>query len=418
MIVKAMNRTPHALVTALLTLAAAVPAPAADWPQLRGPTGDGHYAGPALLTEWGPAKNVAWKAPIPGRGWSSPVVCKGRVYLTTAVEQGEKYSLRALAVDAANGTILWDTEVFAHDAAAMPKTHAKNSQASPTPVTDGQRLYVHFGHLGTAALDLDGKVLWRNDTFKYKPVHGNGGSPILVGDKLVFSCDGSDVQLVVALDTATGAVAWKTPRNGGAGKSFSFATPHVITVDGGAQIVSPGSNVLAAYDPGTGREIWRARFDGYSLIQRPVFGHGLVFAQTGFDSPTLLAVKPGRGDVTATNVAWTTKRAVPHTPSFLLVGDELYMVSDRGVVTCLDAKTGKVHWSERLPGGYSASPIYHDGKIWLTNEEGAGTVLRAGKTFQVLARNDLTERTLASFAAADGALYVRTEKHLYRFGVK
>src|SRR4051812_24042357 len=195
------------LLLALLLLAA--PARAADWPQFRGPTGDGHYVGPPIPTEWGPDKNVAWKTPLPGHGWSSPIVWKGRVYLTAAVEQGGKHSLRALAVDAAAGKLLWDREVFVENGATAPKLHPKNSHASPTPAADDHLLYVHFGHLGTAALDFDGTVLWRNDTLKYDPVHGNGGSPIVVGDKLVFSCDGADVQFVVALDKATGQVAWK-----------------------------------------------------------------------------------------------------------------------------------------------------------------------------------------------------------------
>jgi outer membrane protein assembly factor BamB len=391
---------------------------AGDWPQFRGPTGDGHYVGPALPTEWGPDKNVAWKTPIPGRGWSSPIVWQGRIYLTTAVEQGPRYSLQAVAVDGQTGKVLWQREVFVEDGSKAPAPHAKNSHASPTPVTDGKRLYVHFGHLGTAALDFDGNTLWKNETLGYAPVHGNGGSPIVVGDKLVFSCDGTDVQAVVALDTATGKVVWKSPRNVGASKGFSFATPHPITVDGRVQVVSVGSNVAAAYDLATGKEIWHVRFDGYSLIQRPVAGHGLVYIQTGFNNPILHAIRPGTGDVTDSNIVWTYRRSVPHTSSYLLAGEELFMVSDKGIATCLDAKTGKVHWSERVPGGYSASPIYHDGKVWLTNEEGGGTVLAAGKTFKVLAQSDLKERTLASFAAADGGLYVRTERHLYRFEAK
>jgi outer membrane protein assembly factor BamB len=339
------------------------------------------------------------------------------VYLTTAVEQGKRNSLQALAVDRQSGKIVWQREVFVEDASNAPTPHAKNSHASATPVTEGTRLYVHFGHMGTAALDFDGNVIWKNQTLSYQPVHGNGGSPIVVGDKLIFSCDGTDVQNVVALDTTTGALGWKTPRNAGASKGFSFATPHLITVDGKEQVVSPGSNMTAGYDPVTGRELWRVNYDGYSLIQRPAFAHGLVYIQTGFNNPILHAVKPGVGDVTD-HIVWTCRRSVPHTASYVLAGDELYMVSDKGIATCLDATTGKMHWSERVPGGYSASPIYHDGKIWLTNEDGGGTVLAAGKTFKILAQSDLKEKTLASFAAADGALYVRTERYLYRFEAK
>jgi outer membrane protein assembly factor BamB len=406
-----------ALVFVVATSVHTGPARAGDWPQFRGPTGDGHYVGPQIPTEWAPDRNVAWKTPIAGRGWSSPIVWQGRVYLTTAVEKGKQHSLQAVAVDCQTGQIVWQREVFVEDASKAPKPHAKNSRASPTPVTDGRRLYVHFGHMGTAALNFDGNVLWKNESLGYVPVHGNGGSPIVVGDKLIFGCDGTDLQIVVALDTATGKVAWTTPRNANPSKAFSFATPHPITVDGKEQVVSPGSNMTAAYDPATGRELWRVSYNGYSLIQRPVSGHGLVYIQTGFDNPILHAVKPGAGDVTD-NIVWTYRRSVPHTASYVLAGDELYMVSDKGIATCLDAETGKMHWSERVPGGYSASPICHDGKIWLTNEDGGGTVLAAGKAFKVLAQNDLKEKTLASFAAADGALYVRTERHLYRFVAK
>lgn len=411
-------RLNFALVLLLVTSLSAGRANGGDWPQFRGPTGDGHYVGPPIPTDWGPDKNVTWKTPIVGRGWSSPIIWQDRVYLTTAVEQDRRYSLQTIAVDCQSGKVAWQREVFVEDSSKAPTPHAKNSHASPTPTTDGQRLYVHFGHLGTAALDFGGNIVWKNETLGYVPVHGNGGSPIVVGEKLILSCDGTDVQDVVALDTKKGKIAWKTPRNAGASKAFSFATPHLITVDGKQQVVSPGSNMVGSYDPATGQEVWRVNYDGYSLIQRPVFGHGLVYIQTGFNNPILHAVKPGAGDVTDGNILWTYRRNVPHTASYVLALDELYMVSDKGIVTCLDAKTGKVHWSERVSGGYSASPIYHDGKIWLTNEDGGGTVLQAGKAFKVLAQNDLKEKSLASFAAADGALYVRTERHLYRFEAK
>jgi outer membrane protein assembly factor BamB len=274
--------------------------------------------------------------------------------------------------------------------------------------------------MGTAALSMDGKqVIWKTSKLAYKPVHGNGGSPIVVDNKLVFSIDGVDMQCVVALDKKTGNVAWKTDRNVNPPKGFSFATPHLITENGKKLIVSPGSGMVAAYDPAKGTEVWRVTYNGYSLIPRPVFGNGLVFVATGYDSPTLQAIKPdGKGDVTSSKVAWTVKRAVPNTPSVLLNEDELYMVSDGGVASCLDAKTGEVHWSERIPGNYSASPIAHDGKIWFTSEQGNGVVLAAGKEFKVLKQNDLKDRTFASFAAVDGALFVRTEKELYRFEVK
>jgi outer membrane protein assembly factor BamB len=394
-------------------------AAAESWPQFRGPTGQGVSPSTGLPVEWSPTKNVAWKQAIPGRGWSSPVVDGGRVYLTTAVPVGSpavnNQSLRALCLDAATGKILWQQEVFHQDGATAPGSHEKNSHASPTPLLDGQRLYVHFGHQGTACLDLAGKVLWRNPSLKYSPVHGNGGSPILVDGKLVFSCDGGDQQFVVALDRDNGRVVWKTARTGNPDKPFSFGTPLLITVNGQPQVVSPGSGAVWAYDPASGRELWRVRHEGYSIIPRPVYGHGLVFVGTGYDSPTVVAIRPdGKGDVTDTHVAWTLRKAAPHAPSPLLVGDELYVVSDRGVASCLDAKTGRVHWQERLGGNFSASPLFADGRIYFQNEEGVGVVLRPGTRFERLAKNALEEQTLASYAVADGALFVRTERHLYR----
>ncbi|PWT90745.1 MAG: serine/threonine protein kinase [Proteobacteria bacterium] len=403
----------------VLFLGAAI---AADsWPEFRGPTGQGIVREGRLPTEWSPTKNVAWKVTIPGAGWSSPVIAAGRVYLTTAVAAekngADEQSLRALCLDSSTGHVLWDIEVFRQNGRQVPRIHPKNSHASPTALVHGGHLYVHFGHQGTACLDLAGKILWRNTSLYYQPVHGNGGSPIIVGDKLVFSCDGGDQAFIVALSCSTGEVLWKTERSVNAERRFSFSTPLLITVNGRPQIVSPGSNMVGAYDPDAGREIWRVEYDGYSVIPRPVYGHGLVFVCTGFNNPTLLAIRPdGEGDVTRSHVAWKTRRAAPLTPSALLVGDELYLVSDNGVASCLDAQSGRVHWQQRIEGNYSASPIYGDGKVYSQSEQGTAVVMKAAKRYQLLATNSLGERTLASFAAADGALFIRTEKHLYRIG--
>jgi outer membrane protein assembly factor BamB len=402
----------------LLILALTVPVCAEDWPEFRGPTGQGIVAGGELPTTWGKDKNIAWKQVIPGRGWSSPVVLGGRIYLTTAVtsKDGDQL-LEALCLDAANGKILWEKEIFRQDGKTSPPVHGKNSYASPTPLVRGDRLYVHFGHEGSACLGLNGEVLWRNTSLRYSPVHGNGGSPILVDDLLVFSCDGGDQRFVVALNVADGKVRWKTNRTNDARKKFSFCTPLVIEVQGRKQIISPGSNVVSAFNPADGSEIWHVRYDGYSVVPRPVFGHGLLFISSGFDRPTMLAIRAGgKGDVTDTHVVWESREGAPNTPSPLLVGDELYLVSDNGLASCRDARTGRMHWQERIGGSYSASPLFADGKLYFQSEQGTGVVLRAGTVFKLLARNDLGERSLASPAAADGALFVRTEKHLYRIG--
>ena len=374
----------------------------------------------ALPTIWSPDKNVAWKQEIPGKGWSSPVVAGGRVYLTTAVPgDGGDQSLRTLCLDAAKGNIAWNKEIFHQDGANSPSIHSKNSHASPTPLVRDGKLFVHFGHQGTACLDLDGRILWRNATLRYAPVHGNGGSPILVENLLVFSCDGGDQAFVVALSTEDGSVRWKTPRTVEASKKFSFSTPLLIDAGGRRQIISPGSNEVCAYDPADGKEIWRVRYNGYSVIPRPVYGHGLVFICTGYERPSLLAIRAdGKGDVTDTHIVWKTSKAVPHTPSLLLAGKELYMVSDSGVASCLDARTGAVHWQQRLGGNYSASPLLAGNKIYFQSEQGTAMVVQAGKQFKLLAKNALDERTLATPAAANGALFIRTENHLYRIGLR
>lgn len=412
------------VLIAALALTIAHSAQAENWPEFRGPTGQGHYAGKGLPIEWSPTRNVVWKQPIPGKGWSSPIVQDGRVYLTTASPGDIKIkeqSLQALCLDATTGQQLWLTEVFKQDAKS-PNIHGKNSHASPTPLTDGKRLWVHFGHQGTACLDLDGKVLWRNTELRYAPVHGAGGSPIRVDNRLVFSVDGGDKQFVVALDCDTGKVVWKTDRKSAAEKKFSFGTPLLINVDGKPLIVSQGSNMVMACDPTDGKEVWRVMNDGYSQIPRPVFGHGMLFISTGYDEPTLMAIRVDEAGGSKSPVAWSTNKAAPHNPSPLLVGDELYTVSDRGVASCFDARTGKLHWQKSLGEGaigpFWASPFYADGKIYVQSEHGMTTVLRAGKTFEVLAQNEMGERTFASYAAADGALYLRTEGHLYRIQAK
>lgn len=395
----------------------ALPALAADWPQFRGPTGDGHYLGPKLPTEWGPDKNVAWKVAVPGKGWSSPIIWKGKAYLTTAVaKDGGDQSLRAVCIDVASGKIDWNEEVLVASKTLASKTHNKNGQASPTPTTDGERLYVHFGHMGTAALDLKGKVIWTRTSIYENPQHGCGGSPILVDGLLVFSCDAHDKQAVIALDSKSGTTAWETPRNTQPSRKFSFGTPTVAEVAGKKQILSEGSDILASYDPKTGEELWRTKFSGYSVIAKPVVGNGTVYFSTCFDNASLKAVKlGGSGDVTTSNAKWTLSRGAPHTASPLLVGNELYMVSDGGQFTCVDAKTGKVIWDDKLKGGHSASPIFANGNIYLTSEEGKGTLIKAGRMKDILGEFDMKEKTFASFAAADGALYVRTETQLYKF---
>jgi len=394
---------------------------AADWPEFRGPTRDGISTATNVPVEWSATDHVVWKQPIPGGGWSSPILVDGKIYLTTATGTAEAgdVSLRAICVDAQDGRILWDVEAIRPDVEPAMIMHQKNSLASATPIVDGDRVYVHFGHMGTAALDLAGKVLWTQTEIHYLPQHGNGGSPALVGDLLVFSCDGDEEPFIVALDQATGTERWRVARETEAERTFSFCTPLVIEVDGARQIISPGSGMAGAYDPHSGHELWRVNYDqGFSVVPRPVFAHGMLYLCSGFMRANLIAVNPqgASGDATESNVVWKYDRGVPTTPSILVVGDEVYFVSDNGVATCLDAHTGEELWTERLGGGFSASPVCAEGRVYFTNEDGTTYVIRAGKEYELLSTNELGERTLASPAVDNGALYQRTASHLWRIG--
>ena len=391
---------------------------AADWPQFRGPDGQGIADATGLPASWSETENVAWKVPVSGLAWSSPAVVDGRIYLTTADPGGseQEQSLRALCLDAASGETVWEQELFQQRGEV--EIHKKNSHASPTPLIEDGRVYVHFGPHGTACLTTDGNVVWKTQELTYGPRHGTGASPAVADDLLIIPCDGWDVQYVVGLEKATGHIRWKTPRDTNPTKGFSFATPLIVEAAGQRQAICPASEAVFAYEPATGKEIWRVRYgDGYSLIPRPLFAHGLVYVCTGYNTPLLLAIDPtGRGDVTDSHVKWSTKFAVPHSASPLIVGDELYMVADRGVAVCLDVRTGEQHWQQRVGEAFSASPVFADGKIYFQDEYGHATVIQPGTEYRELARNTFADgaRTFASYAVADGALFVRSETHLYR----
>ena len=403
-----------AIAYAVVAAVAGAPVHASDWPQFRGPTGQGHAADAAVPLEWSEIENVTWKTPVPGLGWSSPVVADGRLWLTTAlIDAAAGSSLRLLAFDAATGSPALDVEVF--DSSEVYPLNPKNSLASPTPVLDpdGGRVYVHFGATGTAAVSTAGDILWRT-RFPYISQHGNGGSPILHDGRLIVSIDGYDTAYLVAVDARTGDERWRSVRPDPVSQAYS--TPIVIDVGGREQIVNVSAFRTSGHDPASGREIWEVVYPrGFSNVPRPVYGHGLVYLSTGFQQPTLLAVRAdGAGDVTRSHVAWRLRRGAPLTPSPILVGGELYMVTDFGIATCVDALTGEIHWQERLGGNHSASPVFAGGRIYFQNEAGVTTVLAPGTEFNVLARNRLDGSTLASMAVSDGALFLRTDTHLYR----
>ena len=392
------------------------------WPMFRGPQGDG-VIDQSLPTQWSADKNIAWRTEIPGEGWSSPVTAGDRIFLTAAIpaaasgedEQQQAYKLSLIIIDAASGKILKTVPIMDQTGEKPARIHRKNSHASPTPVIEGDRIYVHFGYQGTACLNLNGEVLWKNRELYFKPTHGNGGSPVLASGNLIFTCDGDEEPKIVALNAANGLLAWATLRPVSAKKTFSFCTPTVIEVDGQLQVIAPGSDCVLALDPATGKTIWDVRYVGYSVVPKPIYHRGLVVISTSFDSSKMLAIRPtGRGVVTDTHVEWQLDRNVPKTPSMVAHQGLVYSISDDGIATCVEAETGDLVYRKRMGGNYSSSPLMADGKLYFTSEDGVTTVVRAGREYEELAANALEERTLASLGVIDGSILLRTDTALYR----
>ncbi len=413
-----------------------------EWPEWRGPNGLGH-AHPTITglpTHWSESDQVAWKTPIPGRGWSTPVIQGSQVWMTTAMETSaspdsialrlkantgdqpltllDSVEYRAICVDRDTGRIRLDVLLFTEKEPQW--VHTLNSYASPSPVIEHGRLYAHFGASGTVCLDTEsGKVVWLQSDLKIQHENGPGSSPILWGDLLIVQMDGSDFQYVVALNKHTGDVAWKTDRSGTMHENpqlkKSYGTPLVLELDNQPQLISTGANWLYSYAPDTGKELWKLPYDtlGFSISSRMVSGHGMGFFSTGFMRPELLAVRLVKDPERA--VIWRYSRGVPTMSSPLLIGDELYFVSDSGgFLTCLDAHTGKENYRERLGGDHSASPLFADGKIYVPGRNGITTVIRPGPKFELLAKNTLDGSQMASFAVADTSLFIRTDGALYR----
>jgi len=419
-----MRRT---VLTAAILLVAAVSLHA-QWPEFRGPDGNGLAPKSKPPLTWAEGKNIRWKTAIHGRAWSSPVILGNQVWLTTATEDGRQ--LFAVAVDRNSGKVIHDLKLF--EVETPQYAHPFNTYGSPTPVADGGRIYVTFGAPGTAALDAKtGQVLWARRDFECNHYRGAGSSPIVFRDRLIMHFDGSDHQFVVALDTKTGKTLWRTERSidfkdlkpdgtieAEGDMRKAFATPHVIEVDGAPVIISTGAKATYGYDPMTGKELWRVEErNAHSGSTRPVVGHGLVFIPSGFPKGTLLAIRPnGRGDVTATHVAWRLERGIPNKPSLALVGDLLFMVTDAGVAQAVDATKGTVLWTSRIGGTFSASPLVSGDRVYFFDEDGKTTVIEAGPAFKVLAQNQLGDGFMASPAAAGGALFLRSRTRLYRIG--
>lgn len=413
------------------------------WPQWRGPEGQGTSEATGLPLTWSETENVRWKTAIRGRGHSSPVIGDGRLWITTAEETPakpedaerrkkantgdqpltvlEEVTLRAVCLDTLSGRVLHDVELFREREPQW--VHTQNSYASPTPVLDGDRLYAHFGTFGTACLDAaTGRVVWTQRDLRLMHENGPGSSPVVWKDLVVFHCDGSDTQSIAALDKATGRLAWRRERSGAMNSHpqlrKAYGTPLVASFNDQPQLLSPAADWLYAYDPATGAELWKLPYGvlGFSIVPRPVLGHGMIYLSTSFMRPELLAV---RYDGTKpAEIAWRWKRGVPQTPSPILVGDEIYFISDSGgLLTCLDARTGEPVYQERVGGNFSASPTYADGRIYVHDREGVTSVIRASRRFEILARNRLEAPIQASAAITGNDLFLRTEKAVYRIGV-
>ena len=386
-----------------------------QWPQFRGPRGNGIAEARGLPVQWSESSNIRWKTAIHGKGWSSPVVWDNQIWMTTATEDGKERF--AVCVDRQTGKILRDIKVFTDESPAF--CHPYNSYASPSPVIEAGRVYVHFGSAGTACLDTaTGKTLWERRDLPCNHFRGPGSSPVRFDNLLILTFDGFDYQYLAALDKKTGATVWKTDRDikysttdGDYKKAFS--TPAIIEVDGKPQLVSPAAEATIAYNPATGAEVWRFIHGGMNAASRPVAGHDLVFLTSGHTANLLAVRLGGSGDWTQEGLAWKSTKGVPTRPSMLLIDELLYMVNDGGVASCVECRTGKALWQQRLGGKFSASPTFAAGHIYLADEDGKGYVLAPGSTFKLVATNELGAGCMASPAVVEDTLYWRTKTHLY-----
>lgn len=418
---KACSRTGWltvAIAGAVLLSAGWLMAAPPQWNQFRGPNngcGIWHARGvPVRFGEGSP--EIRWKVPIRGKAWSSPVVWDEQIWFTTAPEDG--HELFAICLDARTGEVLHDIKVF--DVAEPQFCHPANSYASPTPFVEEGRVYVHFGRYGTACLDTrTGKKVWERRDILCDHWRGPGSSPVVDGELLFAHFDGYDKQFVIALDKHTGRTVWRRDRNIDYGttngdRKKAYGTPSVITVNGRKQLISPAAVATIAYDAATGEEIWKVYHGGMNACARVVSGHGLVYICAGDSDTKLVAVRPtGRGDVTRTHIVWSSGKSVPRRPSPLLIGDWLFLVSDEGVASCRDARTGEILWIHRLGGRYWASPVAVDGKIYFFSQDGKIPVVAVDDEFRLLAENRLDDGFNATAAFVGNRMILRTYRHVY-----
>lgn len=393
-----------------------------NWTQFRGPGGQGKSTETNLPLKWSLTENIAWKTPIPGNAWSSPIVYEERIFLTSAEEEGK--SCRVICVNRADGTIAWNKEVHRQTPARMRE---QNSYATPTPVTDGRQVYAVFFDGTAVAVDFSGNLVWKNSDFKFYSLHGLGASPILAQGKLIMPFDGSSREeervgwktpwqkaAILAWDTATGKVLW-TGRRGDS--RVGHVTP--ILVDNENQLISAGGDKVQGFDVHTGEQIWSVFSQGEGVTPTPVIGDGMIFTSSGFEEPTIRAIRlGGQGNITDTHIAWEQKKGVPVLASPLLVSPYLYTISRDNILFCIEEATGEVVWQERLSGVHSASPIYAEGRIYILSEEGVTLVLRPGDKYDEIARNSVDGVCKATMVVSHGHFYIRSSTNLYCIGAK
>lgn len=388
----------------------------ADWPEFRGPLGNGHSSVKKVPLKWSnDSENISFRVPVAGLGWSSPSIIDNEIWITAADKSDN--TLRAICLDLKSGKEIKNIVVF--EKKSLGRVHSKNSHASPTVFIDNDLLYVHYGDFGTACLNRDGKIIWKKE-IKCGHLHGPGGSPVVYEDKLIINFDGKDAQFVAALNKKTGDEIWRAKRThvsperftGGKMVPISYSTPTLWKNDGKVQVISSGADHVAGYDVETGKEIWWAEYDGYSVVPRPTIGKGLVFVSSSYNRSVMKAIKLGQSG--KAEIAWENRRSASKNPSPIIVGDEIYSVSDDGVATCFDVLSGKVHWKKRIGRAYSASPIFAQGRIYFLDETGTATVIEPGKEYSELAINKIKGRTLASLVPIEGGILLRTDKELLR----
>ena len=397
-----------------------------DWPQFRGPDGQGHAGSGDLPTEWSETTNVVWKVAVPGQGWSSPVISGDQIWMTSSDGSGK--SLRALCFNKQSGNLVHEVEVITTESPGPH--HPQNGFASPTPVTDGDRIYFHFGPRGTACLDRSGNVLWKRVDLEYEAFQGAASSPILHDDLLILTCDGTDHQFLVALNKETGEQVWRTKRKHleDAAARFppdsvmskiakmSYSTPLIQTIEGIDQLVSTGADHVAAYDVRSGKELWWMPYVGFSQVARPSYQDGVfyVVGSVAQDRFCVFAIRPGRGQLSDTHVLWKKEKGVAHVPSPILHQNRLVCMDNSGVASCVDALTGEELWKERIGGNFDASPIEAGGLIYYLSRDGVTTIFRPDAPFEVIASNTLDGTFKASPAVSGNALFLRSDSHLYR----